>query len=386
MQKYDFDEIIDRLGTHSFKYEPDSSFNPYLPKSFIPLWVADMDFAVAPPILAAMRRRLDRRILGYTNLGDDCKSSVSRWMLRRYGWEVSAEQVVFSAGVVRAIFAAIDLLSEPGDEICFMTPAYHPFDDAVVRQNRTPLYSRMIESPGGWQIDFDDLERKLARKTCKIFIHCDPQNPTGRVFTETELRRLGELCFSNDVFVISDEIHADLTRVGQAHIPLASLFPDETRIITCTSPSKTFNIAGNNHAHVLIPDPDIRNVWTRTACAGHPGALSVDASMAAYDECEDWLEELRAYLDENFALMRALLFDKLPSAAFSVPEGTYLGFVDLSSFGLSEAELKERISRAGVFVQFGEDFVDHAERHMRVNVACPRSVLKEGLNRICGAL
>lgn len=386
MAKYDFDEIIDRAGTHSLKYEAGRTANPYLPEEYIPLWVADMDFAAAPPILAAMRHRLDRRIFGYTDLGDDCRNSVCRWMLRRYGWEVPPDQIVFSAGVVRAIFAAVGQLTNPGDEVCFLTPAYHPFDDAVRRQNRVPLYSRMRQENGCWTIDFDDLAAKLRRSTCKLFIHCNPQNPTGRVFTRDELLRIGELCFANGVPIVSDEIHADLTRIGQAHLPMASLFPDETRIITCTSPSKTFNLAGNNHSHIMIPDPNVRHRWMQSGCAGHPGALTVDASMAAYDESEDWLEELRAYLDGNFAMMHALLADKLPEAVFQIPEGTYLGFVDLRALGRNETELKKRISSAGVFVQFGEDFVENADCYMRVNIACPRSVLKEGLNRICSVL
>lgn len=386
MMRYDFDERIDRAGTHSMKYEAGASINPYLPQAYIPLWVADMDFAVAPPILAAMRKRLDRRIFGYSVLGDDCKASVSRWMQRRYGWAVSPETVLFTAGVVAALYATVEQLTKPGDGVCFLTPAYRPFDLAVRRQNRTPLYSRMQERDGYWTIDLDDLERQLSREDCVLFIHCNPQNPTGRVFTREEQARIGELCFRNNVTIVSDEIHADLTRVGQAHIPMGMLFPDESRIVTCTSPSKTFNIAGNNHAHILIPDERIRERISRSGYCGHPSSLSIDACMAAYDESEDWLEELRTYLDGNFTMMRALLADKLPQAAFTVPEGTYLAFVDLRACCADEQLLKERVSRAGVFVQFGEDFVDNGNCHMRVNAACPRNVLKEGLNRVCSAL
>ncbi|MPM65303.1 Cystathionine beta-lyase PatB [bioreactor metagenome] len=244
----------------------------------------------------------------------------------------------------------------------------------------------MQEQDGYWTIDFDDLERQLSRENCTMFLHCSPHNPTGRVFTRDELLKIGELCQKYNVFLVSDEIHADLTRVGQAHLPIAMLFPDEQRLLTCTSPSKTFNIAGNNHAHIIVSDTRIRAELSHSAYCGHPGALSIDASMAAYDESEDWLEELRAYLDGNFAMMRALLADKLPNAVFRIPEGTYLAFVDLRAYCDDEQALKERISRAGVFVQFGEDFVDNGSCHMRVNAACPRSVLKEGLNRICAAL
>ena len=384
--KYDFDKIIGREGTDNIKLEAGVKINPYLPKEYIPLWVADMDFACAPAILDAMRARLDRRILGYTDLGTETKGSVVRWMERHFGWFPQEDEIVFSAGIVAALYAAVGRLTGPGDEVCFLTPAYQPFDKAVRLQGRVPLYSRMIERDAHWTIDFDDLQKKLSRPECRLFLHCDPQNPTGRVFAEAELRKIGELCFTNGVFVVSDEIHEDLLRTGQTHIPLAKLFPKERRIITCTSPSKSFNIAGNNHAHLFIPDPQLKRDWTMRYYNGHPSALSSNAVVAAYGKSEDWLEELRSYLDGSFLMMSNFIGERMPKAKFAIPEGTYLAWVDLSGYGLSEQELKQRISGAGVFVQFGEDFVDNADCHMRVNIACPRSVLTEGLDRICRAL
>ncbi len=384
--KYDFNETVDRTGTASIKLEAGEKVNPFLPKEHIPLWVADMDFACAPEILSAMHARLDRRILGYTNLSDECEASACRWMERRFGWKPEQEQIVFSAGIVSALFAAVARLTSPGDEVCFLTPAYHPFDDAVRKQGRIPVYSRMIRKDGEWTIDFADLSAVLSRPNCALFFHCNPHNPTGRVFTDAELSRLGKLCFANDVFVVSDEIHEDLTRTGISHIPLAKLFPQEKRIITCTSPSKSFNLAGNNHAHLFIPDDALRRDWTKNYYNGHPSALSNQATIAAYDRSEDWLEELRTYLDGNFAMMKQLLDERLPKAIFPIPQGTYLAWVDLSGFGLSELELKRRISRAGVFVQFGEDFVDNSDCFIRVNLASPKTILREGLDRICNAL
>ncbi|MBA4347238.1 MAG: hypothetical protein C0413_00070, partial [Clostridiales bacterium] len=205
--KYDFDEIINRAGTNSIKLEAGAKINPYLPKEHIPLWVADMDFACAPEIISAMQERLARRIVGYTNLTDACKASTCRWMERRFGWNPDADEIVFSAGIVNALFAAVARLTKPGDEVCFLTPAYRPFDDAVLKQGRVPVYSRMICEEGQWKIDFADLSEKLSRPKATMFFHCNPHNPTGRVFTETELKRLGKLCFANDVLVISDEIH-----------------------------------------------------------------------------------------------------------------------------------------------------------------------------------
>jgi len=384
--KFHFDEIVDRTGTDSIKLEAGEKINPYLPKEHIPLWVADMDFACAPEILSAMQTRLERKIFGYTDLSIACKTSACRWMERRFDWKADPQQIVYSAGIVAALYAAVARLTKPGDEVCFLTPAYRPFDESVKKQGRVPLYSRMIQQDGKWIIDFADLSAKLSRPNCTMFFHCNPHNPTGRVFTETELHRLGKLCFSNDVFVVSDEIHADLTRKGFTHIPLQKLYPAEKRIITCTSPSKSFNLAGNNHAHLFIPDETLRRDWTKNYYNGHPSALSNEATIAAYDRSEDWLEELRDYLDESFAMMKQVLAERLPKATFSIAEGTYLAWVDLSGYELSEQTLKQRISEAGVFVQFGEDFVDNANCCMRVNLASPRSVLREGLERICRAL
>lgn len=384
--KFNFDEIVDRSGTGSIKLEAGEKINPFLPKDHLPLWVADMDFACAPEIIRAMETRLSRRIIGYTNLTEECKQSACRWVSQRYDWHPDAEQIVFSAGIVNALFAAVARLTKPGDEICFLTPAYRPFDEAVKKQGRKPVYSRMVHEHGHWKIDFSDLSDKLSRPDVTMFFHCNPHNPTGRVFTETELKRLGKLCFSNDVFVVSDEIHEDLTRKGQVHIPLQKLFPQEKRIITCTSPSKTFNLAGNNHAHLFIPDDALRRDWTKNYYNGHPNAFSNEATIAAYDSSEDWLEELRIYLDESFAMMKQLLHERLPKAKFAIAEGTYLAWVDLSGYGLSEQELKKRISQAGAFVQFGEDFVDNADCCMRVNLASPRDIVREGLERICSAI
>lgn len=384
---YDFDELISRAGTNSCKYEDGPKMNPYLSKDAIPLWVADMDFACAEPILAAMRRRLDKRILGYSSIVEPAYyEAVTGWMQRRFGWETDPEQIVFSSGVVASLFAAVQILTKPGDEVLLMTPAYAPFNRAADTLERTLLYSRLVDDHGYYTVDWADFEQKAARKTCKLFFLCSPQNPTGRVWTEEELRRIGDICFDNDVFVVDDEIHADLTRIGVHHTPLAKLFPKEKRIVTCTSPSKTFNIAGNRHSNLFVPDPAIREQFAHNAYCGHPGALGIDANIAAYNECEDWLDQLRAYLDGNFALLERMLKERLPKAVFRIPEGTYLAWVNLKPLGLPEERLNERVSKGGVFVQFGRDFVDNGDCRARINLACPRSVLETGINRLCDSL
>lgn len=385
--KYDFDELIDRRNTNSIKYSAGCLANPYLPKKHIPMWIADMDFAVPEPIIAAMRARLDKRILGYSDFYDPAYfRSITGWFKRRYDWDVAPETILFSNGIVPAINVCVELLTASREGVIFMTPAYHPYDIAVKRYGRRPVYNAMIDQGGYYTVDFADLAEKAKSPKNTLLFLCHPQNPTGRVFTEEELVRIGEICFSNNVFVVSDEIHADLLRTGLRHIPLAKLFPNENRLITCTSPSKTFNSAGNQLANLVIPDANLRSAWKHHELTGLPNPLSIDAAKAAYDKCENWLEQLKRYLDANFAFMKEYLEKNLPQAKFRIPEGTYLAWVDLTAFGLPDAELNRRISEAGVFVQFADSFVHNAEGHIRVNIACPKLVLEWGLQKICNAL
>ena len=385
--KYDFDTIIERRGTNCIKYDKARAVNPDLPEDFIPLWIADMDFACAKPILDAARARLDHGILGYTALADPAYfSAVTGWRRRRYGWDADAGQIVFSPGIVSALYAAVEYLTDPGDGVIVMTPAYGPFLGAIQFHGRKPVFNRLINDRGYYTVDFDDLEQKATDKQNTLLFLCNPQNPTGRVFTQQELTRIGEICFANGVFVVSDEIHADLVRRGQRHIPFLKLFPNEKRALACTAPSKTFNIAGNGHSNLFIPDATIRTGWAERRYSLHLSPLSLACAQAAYESGEEWLEQLIDYLDESFAQMKALLDARLPKAVFRIPEGTYLGWVDLSAYESNEEALDRRVSEAGVFVQFGSDFVDNANCFARINTACPRSVLLEGLERMCGAI
>ena len=385
--QYNFDEIISRAGTNAEKYEGAHLYNPYLSTDFIPLWVADMDFACAPPILDAMRRRLDRRILGYSTVVDaGYFDAVTGWMQRRFHWQIERDWIVFSAGIVAALYAAVDTTTSPGDEVLMMTPTYAPFCRAAKQLGRIPVFSRLLENGGFYTVDWEDFAAKAARPDCRLFFLCSPHNPTGRVWTREELLRIGTICFENQVLIVADEIHADLLRAGVGHTPLAGLFAEQPRIITCTSPSKTFNIAGNRHANIIIADEALRRSFSASAYCGHVGALAIEATKAAYNECEEWLEQLRVYLDGNFAFLAEALAGGLPKAVFRTSEGTYLSWVNLSALNAAEDALNHAVSGAGVYVQFGKDFVDNGDCHARINLACPRSVLAKGLERMCGAL
>lgn len=383
---FDFDRVVDRAGTNSIKYEikPDGS---NLPDAYIPLWIADMDFACPKPVLNAMKARLDREILGYSFVGgDEYYAAVTGWMKRRHGWDVAPETIVYCSGVVTAINLCVEKLTAPGDGVIINTPCYTPFFKAIEKFGRVPLYSPLIDDGGYYRFDYDQFEKLCADPKATLFFLCNPHNPTGRVFSEEELRRIADICFSNGVFVVSDEIHFDILRPGQKHIPLATLYPGEKRMLTCTAPSKTFNLAGNHLANIIIPDETIRARWLEESWGGMPHPLAIPACRAAYDECESWLDAMNAYVAQNFAFLAEYVAANMPKASFRVSEGTYLAWLNLGGYGYSDAGLKERIERAGLYIEYAQDFVADAEGYVRINIACPRATLERAMPLLKEAL
>lgn len=384
---WNFDEVIDRENTNSVKYDAAPIVNPALPEKYIPMWIADMDFACPKPVLDAMKRRLDKRILGYSMpLDPEYYAAVISWMKRRNNWDVDFSSIVFSGGVITALNVAVEKLTGEGEGVLLNTPAYHPFDDAIKKYGRTPVYSPLVNIDGHYEFDFADFEKKAKDPKNTLFFLCSPHNPTGRVWTESELRRIAEICFENGVFIVSDEIHSDILRSGQRHIPLASLYPEAKTLITCTAPSKTFNLAGNQLSNIIVADPEIAAEWRNNYYCGLPNPLSIDACIAAYNECEGWLEALREYLDSNFKFMSAYLEEHLPEARMRIPQGTYLAWVDLRGCGKTPEEMKKEINAAGLFIEYGNEFVANGEGFVRMNVACPRATLEQALEILCGVM
>lgn len=380
---YNFDEIIDRTGTNCLKYDAARKIHPELPEDFIPMWLADMDFACPQPILDAMKARLDRRILGYSDILDpEYLTSVAGWMERRHGWEVEPETIHFSPGVVTALRVCVRLLTQPGDKILMNTPGYHPFEDAAKEAGRIPVFSPLRNDQGYFTVNWADFEEKAADPGVKVYFLCNPHNPTGRVWTEAELRKFHEICQKHQVFMVADEIHGDFIGSGHTHLPLAKLFPEDKRIITCTAPSKTFNLAGNHLSNIIIPDAELGARWKTSS----PNPLSIAACQGAYDHCADWVDELNVYLDESFRILNEILGEKLPQAVVSKREGTYLAWVDVRAFGLSDGELQQRMLKNGLFLQFGPEFIADAQGFIRLNLALPHATLKEALNRFVNAL
>lgn len=394
--KYNFDEIIDRKGTNALNtngfrdyifHAPPSMKFPYEDDEFIRMWVADMEFATAPPIIEAIQDRLDRRIFGYTRIfGSDYYNAFSGWTQDRYDWTFDPDHLQTSPGIIPALYELVEYICKPDEKIIILTPSYAYFKYAADHHNIELVTSDLIEDKGYYTIDFDDFEKKVQDEKVSLCIFCNPHNPTGRVWSEEELARFGEICLANDLWVISDEIHCDLLRKDQQHTPLAKLFPESDRIITCMAPSKTFNLAGLMFSNVIIPNDDLRALWQERHYP-FENPLSLTAAQAAYSHGGEWLAQLSDYLDDNFKFMKEYLAEHLADAVFTVPEATYLGWVNISAYLPDEEELPLYFANnAGVLLEGGDMFVDNSDGYIRLNLACPRSVLEEGLKRIAYVL
>lgn len=399
MIKYDFDEIIDRRGTNSENVEGFRGYmfhdNPHIELPFpddqlIRMWVADMEFAVAPEICEALRERVDRRIFGYTSVfGNSYYDAFSGWCRERYGWDFPQEQLVFSQGVIPALYQLAGDITNPGENILFLAPSYGFFKHACRYNGRGFIVSDMIYRGGNFTIDFDDFAEKASRHDTKLIIWCNPHNPTGRVWTREEADRVSEIVRENDLWLISDEIHCDLLRKDLHHLPMAKVMPDYDRLITCMAASKTFNLAGMLFSNIVIRDAALRDRFIKSdKLAGSVNPLSLTASQAAYEKGGPWLEQLKDYLDENFRFAVDFIRENIPGAVCDIPQATYLLWVNLNGCGIPETDMSGFFAaEAGVLVESGDKlFVHNAEGFVRINLAMPRVLIKEGLMRMAEAV
>lgn len=388
---WNFDRIIDRRNTQCLSIEACRGRMdiPYSDEEIVRMWVADMDFAAPDCVLQALHARVDHGIFGYTEMfGDALPQAFAAWCERMYGWRFPQEQLCTSHGIVPALFDLIRLRCKPGEKALFFTPSYGPFKRAAVDTGHEYVCSDLIRGEDGvFRIDFDDFAAKAADPAVTVCILCNPHNPTGRIWTDDELRRIGEICLENGLLILSDEIHCDLLRSGRTHTPLAKLFPDSERIVTCMAPSKTFNIAGLQFSTIVIPDPELRADWKKTHTEGE-NPFSLTAAQAAYsDGGYAWLMALREYIDGNFAFTADYFAAHAPKVRFQIPESTYLAWVDVSAYTGPQTELRRLFAeRAGVIVNDGSMFVRNAEGFLRLNLACPRAIVEKGLSRICRVL
>ena len=383
---YNFDTIIDRRGSGCFKY--DALKMMYGRDDLLSLWVADMDFAIAPEITKALQERLLHPVLGYNLRLDPFYEALGYWMQSRFGWDIRREWVISTPGIVPALNLAILSLTNEQDGIVIQTPVYHPFYEAVTANDRKLLTNPLIYEDSGYRIDWEDLEAKLRQ--AKMFVLCSPHNPVGRVWTLEELTRMGTLCRKYGVIILSDDIHADLVYSGYRHIPISSLedFADFT--ITCVSPSKSFNIAGLGTSVALVPNPDIRAKLNGLNNKLHlylGNSFGITAFTAAYSKAEAWLDELLIYLQANRDYLCDFIETRLPMLRVIKPESTFLAWIDCNALGLSDKELDDLMTnKARVALDAGPKFGEGGSGFTRLNFGCPRSILTEALERIEAAI
>lgn len=378
-KEFDFDHAPQRRGTGSYKW--DSSDDP----DVLPLWVADMDFTTAPAIIEALRSRVDHGVFGYVRVPDDYYSALTSWFQRRHSWLINRESVIYTSGVVPAISAIIKALTKQGDGVIVMTPVYNCFFSSI-RNNGCRIIDnplKRIDSPYGftYAIDFDDLEKKASSNQAKLLLLCNPHNPAGRTWSRDELQQVNEICSRNGVRVVSDEIHCELTMPGITYVPYATVDP---AAVICCSPSKAFNTAGLQIANIVTPEADIRAKIDRAindneVCDVNP--FGVVGLIAAYNHGERWLDALRDYLYGNYMVLREFFTTRLPSLPVAALEATYLAWIDISSLGLSSETFEQLALKEGkVWVNAGTMY--GIDGFIRINMACPRQRLLDGLERL----
>ncbi|MDR2530655.1 MAG: pyridoxal phosphate-dependent aminotransferase [Oscillospiraceae bacterium] len=382
---YNFDEQINRYGTDSIKYEPEKRGRS---ASVLPMWVADMDFRAPPFVLDALHRRVVHGIFGYSEPGGEYYGAVREWFRSRFDWTVEPETVTLTFGVVNAVNLAVRAFTAEGDGVIIQQPVYYPFESAVRDNRRTLLVNELVMERGRYVMDLDDFAEKAKR--AKLFILCSPHNPVGRVWTREELRAVGEICLRNGVTVISDEIHADFVYAPHRHTVFETLSPELREItVTCTAPSKTFNLAGLAISNIMIGNEELRRAFRaeyNAAGLSQPSLLGFAACQSAYSpEGAVWLKQLLAYLEGNIALMREFLRDRVGEVKLVEPEGTYLLWLDCRALGeRNVSAFMEK--RAELWLDGGEMFGESGRGYQRVNIACPRSTLSLALARLESAV
>ncbi|MBR1544100.1 MAG: pyridoxal phosphate-dependent aminotransferase [Muribaculaceae bacterium] len=387
--KYDFDAPVVRRGTGCYKWDCDE-----MAADVIPMWVADMDFRVAQPIIDALHRRVEHGVFGYEKVPDAYYDAVIDWFSRRHGWKIEREWIQYTTGVVPASSAVIKALTGNGDKVLVQTPVYNCFFSSIKNNGCEVLRAPLRFTGWTYEVDFSEFERIIRDERPRLFLMCSPHNPAGRVWKREELLRMGEICLRYGVMVVSDEIHCELLMPGQEFTPFASLSAEmQSNCITLNSPSKSFNIAGLQCANIICSNSEIRAKIDRAlndneVCDINP--LGVEAVIAAYNESEDWIDRLNEYLWSNYQCLRRFFAQNMPQLKVCDLEGTYLVWVNISATGLSADELTHRLlSKGRVLVNSGMMYSDGASEgrdFIRLNIACPRSQMMEGLERISRVL
>lgn len=386
---FDFDRIIDRKNTFSLKY--DFARERGNPEQVLPFWVADMDFQVAPCVTEALEKQVRHGIFGYSEIKDDYFKALYRWFHTRFDWDVKKEWLIKTPGVVPAINLAIKALTRKGDAILIQPPVYYPFMTSIQNNGRRIVKSPLIRRSGKYMMnDLDDIERKIAENEVKLAILCSPHNPVGRVWTQEELAQYSRICRRHQVRLIVDEIHCDFTFPGHRQTAFGTLSEEDAmNAVICTAPSKTFNIAGLQISNIWIPNPRIRRAFQKeldTFGYDQLNVMGLVAAQAAYTGGQDWLEAVKTYIRENLDYTRRFLETHLPKIKLVEPEGTYLLWLDCRYYGVSDQELEAiLLNDAHLWMDMGYLFGPEGSGYFRMNIACPRATLAQGLKQLCEA-
>ncbi len=384
--KYDFDKLIERHNTCSFKW--DMAEKLVGESDVLPLWVADMDFQSPAAVLEALKKRIEHGIFGYTAIPDSCYDAVVGWMKKRHNWSVKKEWITFTSGVVPALHWSVMAYTHPGDKVIIQPPVYYPFFKAARFTGRQLIENSLKYENRRYVMDFEELEKQFDSRT-KLFILCSPHNPVGRVWTREELTKLGELCLKYNVVICSDEIHSDLVFKNSTHIPTASISDEIAQItVTCSAPTKTFNFVGTGLGFVIIPNKrlfnEFSNIQNNVGYESELGNLfGILATEIAYSHGEEWLDQVLDYLQGNLEFLTGYIERNIPEIKVIQPEGTYLIWLDCRALGMNDTELKDfLVKQAKVWLNDGPMFGSKEEGFQRINIGCPRSILEEALKRI----
>ena len=376
---YDFDEVIDRRNTGSLKWD--------VAENELPMWVADMDFKTAPEIADAILKRVKHGVFGYSVTGEGWSEAIINWWKKRHALQIKSEWLIFCTGIVPAISSIVRKLTTPNENVLVQTPVYNIFFNSIVNNGCRPVENELIYKNGEYSVDFDDLEKKLSDPQTALMILCNPHNPIGKIWDKETLEKIGELCFKHHVTVIADEIHCDLTDPGEEYTPFASISEKcRNNSITCIAPTKAFNIAGLQTAAVFVPDENLRHKVNRglnTDEVAEPNVFAALAAEAAFKYGEKWLDELRVYLYENKKIVADYLSENLPEIKLVPSKATYLLWLDCSGLaGKNEDLAREIRKKTGLYLSSGGAYRGNGGKFLRMNIACPKEVLKDGLERL----
>lgn len=380
-----FDTIIDRKGSNSLKY--DFAAERGKPEDVLPLWVADMDFQAPPAVVEALINAAKHGIFGYSESKQGYFDALQKWYSGHFNFNIEREWLVKTPGVVFAICMAIRSLTDEGDAVLIQRPVYYPFSESIRANQRKLVNNPLIYKDGTYSVDFQDFEEKIIENGVKLFILCSPHNPVGRVWTEDELIRMGDICVKHNVLIVSDEIHADFVYPGNTHLVFANLKPEYLECtLTCTAPSKSFNLAGLQTSNIFIANPAIRKKFrSEITKSGYSqlNTMGLAACQAAYEHGEEWLEGLKKYLTGNLAFVRTFLADRLPQIKLVEPQGTYLVWLDCTALGYKEEQLDDLlINKAKLWLDGGAMFGPEGNGFERINIACPRAVLEKAMTQL----